>query len=151
VDPAHRPPPQHETLRTKGLRRLAADRSAVRRFPRNERTSEAKYLRTGDLCRVDDEGLLFAEGRQKDLIIVSGRNIYPQASKRARRKTAVGWELLLLFRTGLRTRIDRALVLCSEAIFFAVKCFLDIVTFVSLSPPFPFPSRLSSWCSRGVP
>lgn len=35
-------------------------------------------MRTGDLARIDHSGLLFIEGRLKDLIIVAGRNIYPQ-------------------------------------------------------------------------
>ncbi|CAM9909897.1 unnamed protein product, partial [Scytosiphon promiscuus] len=37
-----------------------------------------KFLRTGDLCHMDSSGLLYVEGRLKDLIIVAGRNIYPQ-------------------------------------------------------------------------
>ncbi|CAN0270359.1 unnamed protein product, partial [Ectocarpus sp. 13 AM-2016] len=40
--------------------------------------AKSEYLRTGDLCRVDAEGLLYVEGRLKDLVIVAGRNIYPQ-------------------------------------------------------------------------
>jgi acyl-CoA synthetase (AMP-forming)/AMP-acid ligase II len=36
-----------------------------------------RYLRTGDLG-FDDEGELFVAGRLKDLIIVNGRNIYPE-------------------------------------------------------------------------
>lgn len=36
------------------------------------------FLRTGDLCRVDEDQILYVEGRLKDLIIVAGRNIYPQ-------------------------------------------------------------------------
>ena len=39
-----------------------------------------KYLRTGDLCRIDASGLLYVGGRLKDLIIVAGRNIYPQVN-----------------------------------------------------------------------
>ena len=35
---------------------------------------------------MDDKGFLFVEGRQKDLIIVSGRNIYPQVSQRKEMK-----------------------------------------------------------------
>jgi acyl-CoA synthetase (AMP-forming)/AMP-acid ligase II len=38
---------------------------------------DATYLRTGDLGFMCD-GELFVTGRLKDLIIVSGRNIYPQ-------------------------------------------------------------------------
>ncbi|CAM9409682.1 unnamed protein product, partial [Ectocarpus sp. 4 AP-2014] len=40
--------------------------------------ANSEFLRTGDLCRVDAEGLLYVEGRLKDLVIVAGRNIYPQ-------------------------------------------------------------------------
>jgi acyl transferase domain-containing protein/predicted naringenin-chalcone synthase/ubiquinone/menaquinone biosynthesis C-methylase UbiE/acyl carrier protein len=39
---------------------------------------ESFYLRTGDLGFVDTEKALFVCGRIKDLIIVHGRNIYPQ-------------------------------------------------------------------------
>lgn len=45
---------------------------------RNAHWSKANFLRTDDLCRVDSAGFLFVEGRLKDLIIVAGRNIYPQ-------------------------------------------------------------------------
>jgi len=36
------------------------------------------YLRTGDLGFLDDEGNVYICGRRKDLIIIRGRNIYPQ-------------------------------------------------------------------------
>ncbi|CAM9641834.1 unnamed protein product, partial [Scytosiphon promiscuus] len=36
------------------------------------------FLRTGDLARVDSGGRIFISGRIKDLIIVRGRNLYPQ-------------------------------------------------------------------------
>lgn len=35
------------------------------------------WLYTGDLCRVDDDGFHFIEGRKKDMILCSGYNVYP--------------------------------------------------------------------------
>ena len=35
------------------------------------------YLRTGDIARVDERGYVFIVDRQKDMIIVSGFNVYP--------------------------------------------------------------------------
>ena len=40
--------------------------------------SENKYLRTGDLGFWSDDGHLFITGRLKDVIIIRGRNYYPQ-------------------------------------------------------------------------
>jgi long-chain acyl-CoA synthetase len=34
-------------------------------------------LRTGDIGRIDEEGLVFIEDRKKDMILVSGFNVYP--------------------------------------------------------------------------
>jgi len=41
------------------------------------RVLEGGWLRTGDLALVDDDGFLFVVDRLKDLIIVSGFNVYP--------------------------------------------------------------------------
>ena len=35
------------------------------------------WLRTGDIGRMDDEGYVFIEDRKKDMILVSGFNVYP--------------------------------------------------------------------------
>ncbi len=39
--------------------------------------TEDGYLRTGDIARVDERGYVYLVDRQKDMIIVSGFNVYP--------------------------------------------------------------------------
>ncbi|MGY4540705.1 fatty-acyl-CoA synthase [Arthrobacter sp. UYNi723] len=47
-----------------------------------DRTAEAidadRWMHTGDLARMDDEGYVVIEGRIKDLVIRGGENIYPR-------------------------------------------------------------------------
>jgi acyl-CoA synthetase (AMP-forming)/AMP-acid ligase II len=48
-----------------------------------EDTQEGPFLRTGDLGFIDEKGELFITGRSKDVIIVRGRNHYPQDIERS--------------------------------------------------------------------
>ncbi|MEN3184469.1 MAG: AMP-binding protein [Atribacterota bacterium] len=44
----------------------------------NARSFRDGWFFTGDLGRMDERGVLYIEGRKKELIIVSGFNVYPQ-------------------------------------------------------------------------
>ena len=46
-------------------------------------TGEGPFLRTGDLGFLGDDGELFVTGRCKDLVVIRGRNIYPQDVEQA--------------------------------------------------------------------
>lgn len=39
--------------------------------------TEDGFLRTGDLAQIDDEGYIYLVDRKKDMIVVSGFNVYP--------------------------------------------------------------------------
>ncbi|MEL6948930.1 MAG: AMP-binding protein [Pseudomonadota bacterium] len=42
-----------------------------------ENVMEGDWLRTGDVGRMDEKGFIFIEDRKKDMILVSGFNVYP--------------------------------------------------------------------------
>jgi long-chain acyl-CoA synthetase len=42
-----------------------------------EKVMFGDWLRTGDIGRIDDKGFVFIEDRKKDMILVSGFNVYP--------------------------------------------------------------------------
>jgi acyl-CoA synthetase (AMP-forming)/AMP-acid ligase II len=52
-----------------------------------EGSGEGPFLRTGDLGFIDEAGELFITGRIKDVIIVRGRNHYPQDIERSLEKS----------------------------------------------------------------
>ncbi len=61
---------------------LARGQNVMLGYYKNDEATEAvlqdRWLRTGDLGRIDDDGNLFIVGRSKDVIIDSnGKNIYP--------------------------------------------------------------------------
>jgi thioester reductase-like protein len=51
--------------------------ATAERFAAYTQAGEGPYLRTGDLGFVHD-GMLYVSGRQKELLIIRGRNLYPQ-------------------------------------------------------------------------
>jgi acyl carrier protein len=51
-------------------------------------TGEGPFLRTGDLGFVNADGEVFVTGRCKDVVVIRGRNIYPQDIEAAIERTA---------------------------------------------------------------
>lgn len=46
-------------------------------------TSPTGFFKSGDLGHIDDDGYLFITGRKKDMLIVSGENVYPREIEEA--------------------------------------------------------------------
>ena len=53
--------------------------SGYRQKPEETRDTftEDGYLRTGDIARIDKQGFVYIVDRKKDMILVSGFNVYP--------------------------------------------------------------------------
>jgi acyl-CoA synthetase (AMP-forming)/AMP-acid ligase II len=55
--------------------------TCIPRYWNNEDTTRSLYtgrwLRTGDLAKIDDEGFVYFAGRKKELIKTGGENVYP--------------------------------------------------------------------------
>lgn len=62
------------------LNQLQLSKETFHNYIKEETT---RYLRTGDLGFIDDQGDLFVSGRLKELIIIRGRNIHPQDIERS--------------------------------------------------------------------
>jgi len=68
------------TARNWASTKSARSACAVRNWNRADETQKAFYLdwlRTGDIGRIDAAGFVFIEDRKKDMILVSGFNVYP--------------------------------------------------------------------------
>jgi long-chain acyl-CoA synthetase len=81
-DPPHRHLPLGET----GEVWVAGPQIMAGYWKQPEETAEVivgNYLRTGDLGYFDDEGYLYLTGRCKNLILVSGFNVYPRTIEAA--------------------------------------------------------------------
>ncbi|WP_406379454.1 fatty acyl-AMP ligase [Streptomyces sp. NBC_01618] len=56
---------------------------------RTATVGEGGFFRTGDRGFLDENGELYVTGRRKDVMIVSGRNVYPQDVERCVQKVSV--------------------------------------------------------------
>ena len=80
---------------------LARGQNVMLGYYNNEEATEAvlqdRWLRTGDLGRIDEDGNLFIVGRSKDVIIDSnGKNIYPDEIEELYAKSAYIKELSIV-------------------------------------------------------
>ena len=66
--------PPGEVGRITGAQRLGSSRATPRVTPR---TSTTSYMVSGDLGRLDDAGRLYVVGRDDEMIVSGGENVYP--------------------------------------------------------------------------
>ena len=53
-----------------------------------EKVMFGDWLRTGDIGRMDAAGFVYIEDRKKDMILVSGFNVYPERDRERRRRAS---------------------------------------------------------------
>lgn len=75
-----------------------------------EAASDTPWLRTGDLGFLEDDGELHISGRCKDLIIIRGRNLYPQDIELAAEAACPGLRPGCVVALGLEAEEGLALV-----------------------------------------
>ena len=54
-------------------------------------THGRRWMRTGDLCSQDDDGMYWLRGRASEMIISGGLNVYPKEVERAIFEVGSGW------------------------------------------------------------
>lgn len=98
VDPATRIPCSGDRV---GEIWVAGDHVAQGYWQQSEQTAQtfraelaqsggSRYLRTGDLGFIDETGELFVTGRLKDVIIIRGKNYYPQDIEQTVQNSHIG-------------------------------------------------------------